>query len=196
MEESGQHHVTAALARWKSSRYPLNRRLSAPELVWTVWRRENFWPHRDSNTDPSVVQPLASHYTAYAYGYKNITIQSLTTDQPIIVLRFLSFTLREHFLWRPNSFHKYAPKIRSRRGGARNPFSTLFFRHWVGGGAPIPFATLFLSNWVGGVGYLLLANSLLRHWAGAVGHVPPLLHYCLVIEKLGLGTHILCYINP
>jgi hypothetical protein len=37
-----------------------------PESAWTIWRSENSWPCRDSNSDPSVVQPLASHYTDYA----------------------------------------------------------------------------------------------------------------------------------
>jgi hypothetical protein len=36
------------------------------EPVWTIWRRENSWPDRDSNSDPSVVQPVASRYTDYA----------------------------------------------------------------------------------------------------------------------------------
>jgi hypothetical protein len=34
-----------------------------PEPVWTTWRRENPWHYRDSNSDPSVVQPVASRYT-------------------------------------------------------------------------------------------------------------------------------------
>jgi hypothetical protein len=34
-----------------------------PEPVWTLWRRENSWPYRDSNSDPSVVQSVASRYT-------------------------------------------------------------------------------------------------------------------------------------
>jgi hypothetical protein len=33
-----------------------------PEPVWTIWRRENSWRHRDSNSDPSVVQSVASRY--------------------------------------------------------------------------------------------------------------------------------------
>jgi hypothetical protein len=28
----------------------------APEPVWMLWRRENSWPYRDSNSDPSAVQ--------------------------------------------------------------------------------------------------------------------------------------------
>jgi hypothetical protein len=36
-----------------------------PEPVWTTWRRENYWPYKDSNSDPSVVQPVASRYTDY-----------------------------------------------------------------------------------------------------------------------------------
>jgi hypothetical protein len=31
-----------------------------------MWRKENSWPYRDSNSDTSVVQPVASRYTDYA----------------------------------------------------------------------------------------------------------------------------------
>jgi hypothetical protein len=31
--------------------------------LWTTWRRENSRSYRDSNSDPSVVQPVASRYT-------------------------------------------------------------------------------------------------------------------------------------
>jgi hypothetical protein len=34
--------------------------------VWTTWRRENSWPYRDLNSDPSVIQFIANHYTDYA----------------------------------------------------------------------------------------------------------------------------------
>jgi hypothetical protein len=37
-----------------------------PEPVGTTWRRENSWPYRDSNSDPSLVQPVASRYNDYA----------------------------------------------------------------------------------------------------------------------------------
>jgi hypothetical protein len=56
MEVSGQLHAPAALFSGKQT----------PEPVWTTWRRENSWPHRDSQFDPSVVQSVASRYTDYA----------------------------------------------------------------------------------------------------------------------------------
>jgi hypothetical protein len=34
-----------------------------PESVWPLWRTEIFLPYRDSNSDPSIVQPVASRYT-------------------------------------------------------------------------------------------------------------------------------------
>jgi hypothetical protein len=53
--------------RGKSPRYSLDRRLRGPSgPVWTIWRRENSWPYRKSNSDPSVVQPVASRYTDWA----------------------------------------------------------------------------------------------------------------------------------
>jgi hypothetical protein len=38
----------------------------APEPVWTTWRRQNYWPYRDSNSDPSVMKPVDSRCTDYA----------------------------------------------------------------------------------------------------------------------------------
>jgi hypothetical protein len=35
----------------------------AQEPVCATWKKENSWYHRDSNSDPSVVQPVASRYT-------------------------------------------------------------------------------------------------------------------------------------
>jgi hypothetical protein len=40
----------------------------APEPIWTTLRIENSLPYRDSNSDPSVVQPVASRYTDYNYS--------------------------------------------------------------------------------------------------------------------------------
>jgi hypothetical protein len=49
----GQLHAPAALPPGKESRSERSG-------------RENSWPYQDSNSDPSVVQPVASRYTDYA----------------------------------------------------------------------------------------------------------------------------------
>jgi hypothetical protein len=38
----------------------------APEPVWKLWRKENSWPYRNSKSDLSVFQPVASCYTDWA----------------------------------------------------------------------------------------------------------------------------------
>jgi hypothetical protein len=62
---SGQLHPPAALPRAKNPGYPLDRRLGGPQNR-SGRRGENSWPYRDSNSDLSVVQPVASRYTNYA----------------------------------------------------------------------------------------------------------------------------------
>jgi hypothetical protein len=53
--------------RGMSLRYPLDRTLSGtPEPVWMIRRSENYWPYWESNSDPSVVQPVAGRYTDWA----------------------------------------------------------------------------------------------------------------------------------
>jgi hypothetical protein len=47
----------------KRPRYSLDRRLGGtPEPVWTMWRKDIFWQYRDSDSDPYVVQSIASRY--------------------------------------------------------------------------------------------------------------------------------------
>jgi hypothetical protein len=49
---------------WERAPVPIGQEARwAPEPVWTPWRGENFCPHRDSNSDPWIVQPVASRYT-------------------------------------------------------------------------------------------------------------------------------------
>jgi hypothetical protein len=50
----------ASFTHW----YPLDKRLGAPQSR-SGQRGENSWPYRDSNSDPFVVQPIASRYTDY-----------------------------------------------------------------------------------------------------------------------------------
>jgi hypothetical protein len=57
---SGQLHVPAALPPGKERPVPIGYEIGwTPEPVWTTWRR----PYRDSYSDPSAVQPVASRYT-------------------------------------------------------------------------------------------------------------------------------------
>jgi hypothetical protein len=37
----------------------------APETVWMTCGRKNSWPYRNLNSNPYVVQPVASCYTDY-----------------------------------------------------------------------------------------------------------------------------------
>jgi hypothetical protein len=64
---SGQLHVPAALPSGKEPAVPIGQEVGwTPQPIWTTWRRENSCPYRDSNSDHSVVQHVASHYTDYA----------------------------------------------------------------------------------------------------------------------------------
>jgi hypothetical protein len=52
--------------RGKSLRYPLDRRLGGPQSRSGRLREEKIRHCRDSNSDPSVIQPVVSRYTDYA----------------------------------------------------------------------------------------------------------------------------------
>jgi hypothetical protein len=45
-----------------------------PVPVWATHRRENSWSYWDLNSDPSVNQPLASHYTDWATSAPTLTV--------------------------------------------------------------------------------------------------------------------------
>jgi hypothetical protein len=63
---SGQLHAPAALSPGKEPPYPLDRRLSGPQSRSGRLGEEKILHYRDSNSDPSVVQSVASRYTDYA----------------------------------------------------------------------------------------------------------------------------------
>jgi hypothetical protein len=66
MKAYGGADVPAALPPGKEPPVPIEQEAGwTQQPVWTTWRRENSWPYRDSNSDPSVVQPVASRYTDY-----------------------------------------------------------------------------------------------------------------------------------
>jgi hypothetical protein len=64
---SGRTHAPATLPPGNSPRYPLDRRLGGPQNRYGR-RGEEKTPllHRDSNSDPSIVQPVVSRYTDWA----------------------------------------------------------------------------------------------------------------------------------
>jgi hypothetical protein len=67
LEVSGQLHSPTTLPPGKEPSVPIGYEFGwTPQSVWTTWRRENSWPYGDSNSNPSVVQPIASCYTGYA----------------------------------------------------------------------------------------------------------------------------------
>jgi hypothetical protein len=70
---SGQIHVTAALPPGKSPRDLLDRRLREPQNR-NEKRGDNFWLYRDSKSDHSVVQPIASSYTDYVFLFIYLNI--------------------------------------------------------------------------------------------------------------------------
>jgi hypothetical protein len=60
---SGQIHAPAALPPGKEPPVPIGYEVGwTPEPVYTTWRSENSCPHRDSNSDPSAVQPVVNRY--------------------------------------------------------------------------------------------------------------------------------------
>jgi hypothetical protein len=74
--------------RGKDPRYPFDRRLGGPQSR-SGQRGENSWPYRDSNSDLSVVQPVASRYTVYAIPaptlcpYMEIKLSTFSEQVPV-----------------------------------------------------------------------------------------------------------------
>jgi hypothetical protein len=70
--------------------YPLERRLGGPQS-WSGQCGENSWPYRDSNSDPSVIHPVASRYTDCAIPTPALRVWSkhnvLTLEQKMEILK-------------------------------------------------------------------------------------------------------------
>jgi hypothetical protein len=63
LQVSLQLHAPSSLPPGKRPPVPIVQEVGwTPEPVWTTWRRENFWPYRDSNSDPSVVWSFFKHF--------------------------------------------------------------------------------------------------------------------------------------
>jgi hypothetical protein len=78
---SGQLHPPAALSPGKEPPVPIAQKAGwTPESVWTKWRRKKFY--RNSNPDPSFVQPIVGRYTDY-------TIPAPDVNDRIILKRTL-----------------------------------------------------------------------------------------------------------
>jgi hypothetical protein len=94
---SGQIHAPAALPWGKSPRYPLDRGLPSQ----SGWCGENFWPCPDSNSDPSVVQPVVSHYTNCAIPAHCTRYYIVTQPRsPILIHLFLIFCCKLFYSFR------------------------------------------------------------------------------------------------
>jgi hypothetical protein len=60
-------------------RYPSYRvAVWVPEPVWTLWRTENCWIYRDSNSDFLVIQPIASFYNGGMHPVAHVSIKFKT----------------------------------------------------------------------------------------------------------------------
>jgi hypothetical protein len=83
---SVQLHVPAALPARKEPPVPIGEQVgwTPPELVWTTWKWENSWPYRDSTSDPSVVQSVASRYTVYSSS--SISSSSSSSNSILLVV--------------------------------------------------------------------------------------------------------------
>jgi hypothetical protein len=74
--------------RGKSAQHPLDRRLGGPQS-WSGQRGENSCPYRDSNYDPSIVQPVSSRYidcaipTSVSYTLEIINMTNIHGDASI-----------------------------------------------------------------------------------------------------------------
>ena len=79
LDVSGKLDASATFLQWKRPQFPFDGTLWAPRAVWTLWRRKNVCPYRESNFESPVTQTvkLPLHWLSYpelfyfAYAEKN-----------------------------------------------------------------------------------------------------------------------------
>jgi hypothetical protein len=121
LEMCGQLHAMAALPPGKEPPVHIEEEVEwTPEPVWMRSRSENSWPYQDLNSNPSVIQPIASCYTDYGIlalvlgkCLAQISAGTLAILIEVFDLWFSSFPLgkchcntcsdHDHFF--PNCFH-------------------------------------------------------------------------------------------
>jgi hypothetical protein len=76
---SGQFHAPAALLPGKEPPIPIGKEVGVnPRAGVDDVERENSWPYRDSNSEPSLIQPVVSRYTGSTKTPKSeISLQSI-----------------------------------------------------------------------------------------------------------------------
>jgi hypothetical protein len=103
--------------RWEAGR------ISEP--VWMIWRSDNCWTHRDSNSDPSVVQPVAIRYTdcataalirsiriSNASSWWKITSSDVTKEYSHLHVIWYSHGRPAPGVWRHSMSQHFFPKHR------------------------------------------------------------------------------------
>jgi hypothetical protein len=100
--------------------YPLDRRLGGPQS-WSGWHGENSWPYWDTNSDPSVIQPIASHYTnsMYMVTFSKCQLANLLTSFLSLTIQIIWVTCQVGLMCRQRTIEK--PQL----------WSMLFFKNTV-----------------------------------------------------------------
>jgi hypothetical protein len=131
LQVSGQLHGPAVLPPRKDPppQYPSDRLGGHQSPSGRQWRRENSWSYQNSNSDPSVVLPIACRYTDYAIPAIQISLKT----EILIFLKRKNFVLGEgetrHFphipkwaKWpRREADHSPPSSVELRKCGSRLP---------------------------------------------------------------------------
>jgi hypothetical protein len=114
-----------------------------PEPTWSTWRRENSWPYWDSNSDLSIVQPVATHYTdcatpapsqsgkEFKFKVKNLNVGMLEILKVLKNMTFgdITFTHISEEVSSPSSGSK-SKSIKNQQGDFRLLIAWIDVRPW------------------------------------------------------------------